>query len=83
MHENLLAHVIVDPAVCGGRACLRESRIAVTDVLDRLAAGSSPSEVLGDYPPLTPLDVQAALAYAAHVIRAADNARMAPGDEQG
>jgi uncharacterized protein (DUF433 family) len=60
-----LHRVTVDPAVCGGRPCLRGLRIRVRDVLDLLAAGASREEILGDYPLLEPEDIIAALEYAA------------------
>ncbi|MFL5257287.1 MAG: DUF433 domain-containing protein [Rhodopila sp.] len=60
-----LHRVTVDPAVCGGRPCLRGLRIRVRDVLDLMAAGASREEILSDYPLLEPEDITAALEYAA------------------
>ena len=40
-------------------------RITVRDVLEYLAAGMTPGEVVEDFPELTPEDVRACLAYAA------------------
>jgi uncharacterized protein (DUF433 family) len=39
----------------------------VTVVLDNLAAGISPEEIIRSYPSLTPDSIQAALAYAAEI----------------
>jgi uncharacterized protein (DUF433 family) len=57
--------ITVDPALCGGRPCLRGLRIRVKDVLDLLAAGASREEILTDFPLLEPGDITAALEYAA------------------
>ena len=55
----------VDPAICGGRPHIRGTRVRVSDILDLLASGASPSEVLADYPYLSEVDLRAALAYGA------------------
>ena len=60
-----LHRITVDPQVCSGRPTIRGLRIRVRDVLELLAAGASPEEVLEDYPVLEPLDINAALEYAA------------------
>ena len=60
-----LHRVTIDPALCGGRPCLRGLRIRVKDVLDLLAAGASREEILIDYPFLEAGDITAALEYAA------------------
>jgi uncharacterized protein (DUF433 family) len=48
-----------------GKPCIRETRIAVYDVLGWLAAGMSFDEILSDFPELTLTDIQACLAFAA------------------
>jgi uncharacterized protein (DUF433 family) len=60
-----LDRITVDPAVCGGRPCIRGLRIRVKDVLDLLAAGATHDEILADYPYLEPDDITAVLAFAA------------------
>ena len=57
--------IAVDPAICGGRPHIRETRVRVADVLDMLAGGATPGEIVEDFPYLAPEDVAAALAYAA------------------
>lgn len=49
--------ITVDPDQCGGRPCVRGLRIRVTDVLDLLAAGLSPSQVLEELPDLEIEDI--------------------------
>ncbi len=63
--EPLLKRITTDPAVCGGRPCIRGLRIRVTDVLEMLAGGSSEEEILTDFPSLERDDLRACLAFAA------------------
>lgn len=71
-----LERISVNPEICGGRPCIRGTRMRVADVLELLASGASREEILTDYPYLEDADISAALYYAARasdhtVIRAA------------
>lgn len=66
--SELLARITLDPEMCGGRPCIRGMRVRVSDVLDLLAAGLSTEQVVEELPILEPLDVRAALAYAANYL---------------
>ena len=57
--------ITFDPAVMGGRACIRGMRITVALVLNLVANGQSPDEIITDYPYLEVEDIQQALHYAA------------------
>ena len=61
-------HIMLDPAVCHGKPCIRGTRVLVSVVLDALAAGHTPAEVASDYPPLTEGDVQAAVRFASAIM---------------
>lgn len=61
---QLTERITVDPEQCGGRPCIRSMRIRVSDVLDLLAAGLTPQQVLEDLPDLEPEDIQACLRFA-------------------
>ena len=61
--------IAVDPLICHGKACIKGTRVMVSVILDNLAAGLSPGEVLDSYPSLTLDDIQAATAYAADLTR--------------
>lgn len=63
--QDLLSRITVDPAVCGGRPCIRNMRVRVGDVLEMLAGGASTDEILKDYPYLEPDDLAACLSFAA------------------
>ena len=65
---NLTERITVDPEQCGGRPCIRGMRIRVTDVLDLLANGLTPQEVLAEFPDVEPEDIQACLRFASRRI---------------
>lgn len=58
-----------DPRICGGEICATGARIPVTVILDSLAEGSKPDEILASYPSLSPAHIRAALVYAAELAR--------------
>ena len=61
--------ISVDPNVCHGKACITDTRIMVSVILDNLAAAESVERILKNYPTLKPEDIQAALLYAAELAR--------------
>ncbi len=60
-----LTRIKLDPAIMGGKPCIRGTRVTVGTVVGLMAAGHSIEEVLEAYPYLTREDVQEALSYAA------------------
>ena len=60
-----LSRITQDPAVMGGRPCIRGMRVTVGTIVGLLAAGRSDVEILKAYPYLEADDIRAALAYAA------------------
>ncbi len=63
------AYIVVDPALCHGKACVKGTRIMVSVILDNLAAGLSPDEILESYPSLDRDAILAAIDYAADLAR--------------
>ena len=61
MTKELRERITINPRQCGGRPCIRGMRIRVSDVLDLLASGLSPKQVLEELPDLEEADVSAAL----------------------
>ena len=61
--------ITVDSDVCHAKPCIRGTRIMVSVVLDNLAEGLSPDEIVKEYPPLTLDDIRAAISYAATLTR--------------
>ncbi len=62
-------YISTDPAICHGKACVKGTRIPVSVVLDNLAAGFSPDEIMRSYPSLSRRAIQACVAYAAELAR--------------
>ena len=60
----------VNPAVMMGKPVLRDTRIPVEIVLEKLAAGETEDDLLAAYPRLTRKAIHAALDYAAKILRA-------------
>jgi uncharacterized protein (DUF433 family) len=54
-----------DPAVMGGKACVRGMRVTVSMLVNQIAAGRTIDQVLADYPYLEREDIEQALRYAA------------------
>ena len=65
----LLNRISVDPNVCFGKPCIKGTRIWISLLLDWLAQGMTPEEMLREYPQLTMADIHAALAYGAEMSR--------------
>ena len=60
-----LDRITFNPAIMGGRACLRGMRITVALVLNLVANGASTADIIDAYPYLEPEDIRQALQYAA------------------
>ena len=61
----LLDRITIEADKLGGKPCIRGLRVRVQDVLEMLAAGMTPADIVADMPYLELDDVRAALAYAA------------------
>jgi uncharacterized protein (DUF433 family) len=62
--EELLRRIVIDPAICHGKPCVRGLRYPVELLLELLSAGMTPEEILADYPDLEREDILASLAFA-------------------
>ena len=63
--KELIARITSRPDICGGRPCVRDTRIEIAVILDGLAEGLAETDLIDHYPQLTVEDIHAALAYAA------------------
>jgi uncharacterized protein (DUF433 family) len=63
--SDLLERITIENGKCGGRPCIRRMRIRVIDILEMLAGGMTPEEILADFDELELEDIRASLAYAA------------------
>lgn len=61
----LVERITIKPDVCGGEPTIRGMRITVSQVLEMLAGGMTPEQVLEDFPYLERADIDACLEYAA------------------
>lgn len=59
-----LERITHDPAVMGGKPCIRGMRVTVGTIPGLLASGKSRERILHAYPYLEPEDIDAVLAYA-------------------
>ena len=65
LRMDLLRRITRDPAMMGGRPCIRGMRVTVGTIVGLLAAGRTHEEILRAYPYLEADDIRAALSYAA------------------
>jgi uncharacterized protein (DUF433 family) len=59
-------YISIDPQIRFGKPCIKNTRIAVVDILNWLSSGMSFDDILNDYPTLSIEQIRAALAFAAH-----------------
>ena len=57
--------ITFNPRVMGGRACIRGMRLTASLIVNLVADGMTPAEIIKEYPELEPEDIQQAVAYAA------------------
>jgi uncharacterized protein (DUF433 family) len=55
----------IAPGVRGGKPCIKGTRITVYDLLEYMAGGMTETQILSDFPGLSPDDLRACLAFAA------------------
>ncbi len=60
-----LDRITMDPAVMGGKPCIRGMRVTVGTIVGLMAAGKTIEEVLAAYPYIEREDILQALTYAA------------------
>lgn len=57
--------IVRDAKVCGGAPIIKGTRVRVKVILDNLAEGHTPEQIVESYPTLTSEDVRAVIAFAA------------------
>ncbi len=67
-----LRRITIDPAVMGGKACIRGMRVTVGMIVEAIAAGRTVPELLADFPYLEEDDIPEALTYAARIAQGRD-----------
>jgi len=66
---NWKDYIVADPTILFGKPVIRNTRIPVDLLLEKLAAGYSNEELLKAYPRITLNDIQACLIFAAESIK--------------
>jgi uncharacterized protein (DUF433 family) len=66
---NWQERIVIEPDLHHGDPCIKGTRIPIAMIVGSLADGMSQEEIRAAYPQLTPEDIQAALAYAADIVR--------------
>ena len=64
---NWRDHIIVDPDICHGKACISGTRVLVATVLNNLASGLDADDIARSYPSVSREAVRAARCYAAEL----------------
>lgn len=72
-----ISRITHDPAVMGGKPCIRSLRITVSTILGLLASGESRQRILQSYPLLEDADIDQALSYAAWRLQATEESLLA------
>ena len=62
-------HITIDSNLHHGDPCIKGTRIPVATIVGGLADGMTTDEIIAAYPQLNALNVQAALAYAAEIVK--------------
>ena len=66
---NWQNHIVVNQKICHGKACIKGTRIMIALILDNLANGMTVDEIIREYPSLDLKSIQAAIKYAAEIVR--------------
>jgi len=67
MFDENFDRITQNPAVMGGKPCIRGIRVTVGMIVGQIGAGVSSEELLSDYPYLEKEDIMQALRYAAAI----------------
>ena len=70
--EQLLARITLDPEVMVGKPVIKGTRLTVEYILNLLAHGAKPEEILAEYEGLTIEDIQACFLFATKSLGSTD-----------
>jgi uncharacterized protein (DUF433 family) len=65
----MFMHITADPAILGGKPCIKGTRLSVEFILELFASGATREEILSAYPQLTAEAIEEALRYAARSLK--------------
>lgn len=61
----MFTRIDTDPAILGGKPCVKGTRISVEHILELVASGASRDDIVQSHTQLTPEDIEEALNFAA------------------
>jgi uncharacterized protein (DUF433 family) len=61
---NWRTHITTDPSIMFGKACIKNTRIPVDLILEKLGKGYTIEELLAAYPKISEEDIKACMLYA-------------------
>jgi uncharacterized protein (DUF433 family) len=62
--QELLERIVLNPKVMGGKPVIKGTRLTVEYILNLLAHGATPEEILKEYEGITREDIQACFMFA-------------------
>ncbi len=65
----MFMHITADPAILGGKPCIKGTRLSVEFILELFASGATREEILSAYPQLAAEAIEEALRYAARSLK--------------
>jgi uncharacterized protein (DUF433 family) len=77
MNDQLLQRITIDPDICHGKPTIRGLRYTVESMLELMASGMTPDEILADYDDLERADLDACLLYAARLANVGSITKLA------
>jgi uncharacterized protein (DUF433 family) len=63
------SRIMIDPAILGGKPCIRGTRLSVEFILELIASGATTESIARAYPHVTQGDIAAAVQFAANYLR--------------
>lgn len=72
MGKDFMKRIVLNPKIMVGKPVIRGTRIAVYEIVARVAQGWTFKEIMEDYPRITSEDIKAALLYAEKLVEGED-----------
>lgn len=69
MYAGFSNRITIDPAICHGKPTIRGLRYPVESILEYLAGGDSPADILAEFEDLEMADILACIAFAGQAIK--------------
>ena len=72
MEKDFMKRIVVNPKIMVGKPVIKGTRVAVYEIVARVAQGWTFKEIIADYPRITSEDIKAALLYAEKLVEGED-----------